>query len=219
MEETKSTPIYQIGVSQIFLLGQKVHLKKPIQKNWWVYDVVSRSDFEDAEHTLVTYDDRYKAGKSDQAPDICAADNSVWAFSELAWGLLPELEASGCRIAHNVRVERGNKKFKLVYPAAVLDLLDHNLGYYSWNGGLISAVSEAHLYAWDGIPPLMFKVLLHHKEEYRGVTKSPYRGTFVSAAFKQETEQRKLTGIDFFEVPRSSPPQHQSKSGVIVYTP
>ena len=127
------TPIYSIGENPPCDWPTQLRITKPIEKNWWSLDVISRPAFEDTEHILEAIDDDYNELLSDDCADISKVDSAVWAFSETSWDWLPRLKDSGCRIANNVRVSRGSKRYKLVYCAPVLDLLDHENADFSWN--------------------------------------------------------------------------------------
>lgn len=214
-------PIYAMVTTPEWYERFRVHHAETIAKNWWNFEVISQANFEDAGHLLETSNDGYTSGISDLAPDICDADTTVWAFAEAAWDWLPALADGGCRVAHTVRVAKGKKQFKLVYAAPILDLLDHDRCDFSWNRGTISWVRDIHLYRWNGEPPPMFKVLLHNREIYRGVRVAPYQGTtFVSQAFKNELERRRLSGVEFIEMPRTTrPPECPEPDKVIVYRP
>lgn len=189
-------------------------------QNLWTLDVLPRSGFEDAHHTLNPVNDNYRPRTSDQCDDIVNAGviGAAWAFSEKAWDWLPALEASGCRVAHNVDVKRGRKRFKLVYAAPILDLLDHEQSELTWNNGKISWINNIHLHAWAGQPPLMFQLLFHNKIEYRGVTSCPSGRTFVSQAFVDEATRRSLTGVDF-HILRRTPRSGNEPADVVVHCP
>ena len=191
-----------------------------VKQNWWVLDVVKPADFESAEHILNVRHEGEDSGASDDCLDIDEVDSAIWAFSERAWDWLPALEASGCRIASKVKVVRGNKRYKLVYPAPVLDLLDHKRTGLTWNAGTISCIGDVHLYEWEGEPPLMFQVLHHNRKMYRGVMESPSMKCFVSQAFVDEVTRRGLTGLDFTLLPRTKRPATVPEPDkVLVYRP
>jgi hypothetical protein len=187
-------------------------LRRPIalDKNYWNTTFVTPDQFENGSHMLEAWNGAYEHGSSDQCPDVNEADIAIWTMPEKAWDWLPALQASGCRIAHNVHVERGGKAFKLVYAAAVCDIFDvANSLNVEWNGNTISWVRGTRLYAWDAPLPMMFQVLYLNRDgaEYKGGRFGLSGRCYVSSAFKEEYERRDLTGLEFGEMPRTQPPE------------
>lgn len=214
------TPLYAIARKPPIEQPYHLHYSEPMKQNWWSLDVIQRSAFEEAKHLLDPIDGDYNPRFSDECADVDDAGSAIWAFAETAWDWLPDLRASGCRIADQVRVKRGRKQYKLVYCAPILDLLDQDNSNLSWNGGLISWVTDTHLYEWEGAPPLMFQVLFHNREEYRDVMARPSMRCFVSQAFVDEYQRRGLTGVDFHLVPRTKRPPHAPEpKSVVVHRP
>lgn len=208
-------PLYRIEEHDPDL--HKMRLEEFGERNYWGTEFIARAQFEDATHLLHAVDDNHHYGRSEQAPDISRADTAIWTIPETAWDWLSTLEADGCRIAHNVRIEKGKRQFKLVYAAPIMDLFDIEssgaastdiLGPISWNGDTISWVRQYCFYEWDGPVPLMFQVLHHNRNGalYRGSSFGISGRSFVSQAFKDEYERRNLTGLRFIEVPRTAAP-------------
>ena len=201
------------GIEEVFPPEREFWMRRDhrMNKNYWGLELVSHANFEEAEHLLCAEceeDDVY--GSSDMCPDLCEADTGIWTLPEKAWDWIPALQASGCRIAHNVKVERGSKQYKLIYAAPVLDLLDHDRSKLTWNEDTISIVHHWHLYDWAGELPLMFQVIFHNRSEYRGSMFGLSGKCVVSEAFVAECERRGLTGVTFTEIPRTQRPADKS---------
>lgn len=220
MTTRNMTPVYIIAGQYPPVWPVMLSHGDTIRPNHWSLEFLSRAQFEDAQHVLTAHDDDYNPRTSDEGADISPVGTALWALSEKAWDWLPALEASGCRIAHRVRVAQGTKNYKLIHSAPVLDLLDHGNTELTINdvSGTISWIRKAHLYEWDGDPPLMFHALMHHPKEYRGTKVSASKWTFVSQAFADELKRRGLTGVNLYPVPRTAPPPG-GLGPVVVYTP
>lgn len=183
------------------------------EQNVWGMELVSTDQFEGAEHILIAQGTDYKGGgTSDKCPDMCEVDRGIWTIPEKAWGWIPELQAAGCRRAENVKVKKGKKQYRLIYPAPVLDLLDHTATTLTWNSGTVSAAHDWHLYDWDGAVPMMFQVIYHNKIEYKGSMFRLSGRCAVSKAFVDEYTRRGLTGVEFKEIPRTKRPESASDS-------
>lgn len=172
--------------------------------------------FEQGEHELTTLGSDDGVYTSDRCQDIDKVDSGIWAFSEKAWDWLPELEAAGCRIASNVKVD-GEKRYKLVFPGPVLDLLDiknSDIGYNE-SAGAISKVYKHYLYEWDATPPAMFRIW------YPGPKKSgSSMDTFVNQDFVDRYNQLDLTGLEFTLMDRTPPPEDAARPfNPILYWP
>lgn len=110
---------------------------------------------------------------------------------------------------HNVQVAKGSKQYKLVYAAPLLDLLDiENSDEVVWNSDTISWVRGTHFYAWPGPLPLMFQVIYRNRAAYNGSMFGLSGKTYVSQTFKDEYEKRELSGLSFFAIPRTTPPEN-----------
>lgn len=214
--------IYAIWPTSDEIVPITTQLVASIQQDWWNYEVIKQSDFENAEHVVKAVGPDYEPATTDECGDVSYATTSVWTFSDRTWDWLPELAQSGCRIAHKVKSEKGSKQFKLVYPAPIVDLLDYERSEYTLNGvtNTISHIRKHCLYEWAGELPMMFHLLLKHPATYRGVTVSPTTGTFASQRFADEYARRGLTGIDLIPMERTKRPANiEEPKNVIVYSP
>ncbi len=176
-----------------------------IDQNWFSDNVMEESVFELAKHHLEVLDLDEKNVSGELLRDIYEVAPCLFSFSEEAWPLLSMLSANGCRIAENVEV-LGPKKFKLVYPARVIDILDHEASEivmldYEKDGKPfldISHVKNYCLFEDDGELPLMFQVL------YKGPMRArPSLTVFVSQDFVDMYSELELSGAFFRDVRRS----------------
>ena len=176
---------------------------------------MSPEAFEEGEHELTTLGCDDKIYTSDDCQEIDKVDTGIWAFSEKSWDWLPELEAAGCRIASNVKVD-GQKRYKLVFPGPVLDLLDtkHSEIVYNQPTGAISHVNKHYLYDWAATPPAMFRIW------YPSPTKSgSSTDAFVNQHFVDTYNKLGLTGLEFTLMDRTPPPESAAPFNPILYWP
>ncbi len=199
------TPVYGIKIPSPKIYPHTLNIVDGLVPNNWIEPALSVSSFEDAVHLLQATDDDYNQVNSDLCADVCDVESGVFAFSEQSWDLLPRLENSGCRIAHNVKMVAGKKRFKLVYVEPVLDIQDIENSQVSWNDHVPSWVTNEHFYEVHGTVPLMFQVRYHNRNQmpFNGVTSRRSGKAYVSLCLKQMADQLALTGLDFYEIPRT----------------
>jgi hypothetical protein len=172
-------------------------LEPRVKKSWFAPEVMTHAAFEEATHTLSVLDKQEHDVPSENLHDVDRVDSAILALSERAWSLLPALREAGCRIAEHVKVT-GAKQYKLVFPARVLDILDHQASEVHLNMGGVSHVRNRTLYDDPVDLPLLFQVL------YRGPTEArPSIDIFASQEFVDAYNKLGLTGADFYPVKRA----------------
>lgn len=172
-----------------------------LNQDWWTCEVMAETPFEQGRHTLVMRGPhKHQKYTSDDCQDLDRAYSGVWAFSEKAWDWLPALEAAGARIAPDVQVD-GSKRYRLVFPGPVLDLLDHVHSDIGYIDGAPDQVRKHYLYEWNATPPPLFRLWR------RGSKKSgSSMDWFVSQQFVDEYRRRDLTGMEFVPMERTRRP-------------
>jgi hypothetical protein len=192
-----TTPAYFLRTGNEDKYACGAMLQEPLEQSWFSSDVMKPEAFERKAHTLEVLDNKEHDVPSDNLHDVAWAHPAVLALSERSWPLLPSLVESGCRIAENVKVS-GAKQYKLVFPAKVLDILDHQSSEVHLNMGGVSHVRNRTLYDDPIDLPLLFQVL------YRGPTESrPSIDIFASQEFVDAYNELGLTGADFYPVSRT----------------
>lgn len=196
---TKAVYLLTTGDDEKYAYGGL--LEPSMKQSWSSREVMTHENFEDATHALKVLDRNERDAPSDCLQDIDRVDSAILALSERAWALLPALREAGCRIAERVEVS-GVKQYKLVFPAKVLDILDHEASELHLNMGGVSHVRNLTLYEEPDDLPLLFQVL------YRGPTESrPSIDIFASQQFVDACGELKLTGVDFYKIKHSHRPR------------
>lgn len=182
---------------------------------------MERRDFEEKTHNLVVLDQNEVEQPTDTLQDLVSVFPGIMATSEIGWSWLTDLKKSGCRIAENVLVN-GSKQYKLIYPGAVIDLLDHEHSDFSWNEatGTISTVRACSIFEYSSEVPLIFQMLFHNRKEYRESMVRPSMQCFVSQTFADELNRRGLTGVELLPTCVTKRPAESGEhADMIVYRP
>ena len=174
-----------------------------LEINFWGPSLVQKQDFEDAAHLLMAEDEEYVLTESNKCADICEVEPAIWAISEDASDLSNALIASGCRLARDVTVKKGTKKYKLLYVAPVLDLLDIESSDIVWNSDQISWVRNPCFSKPESPVPLAFQVRFNNRNgaKYRGSDYGLSGKVYVSEEFKTLYEKGRFSGLEFVKIP------------------
>ncbi len=199
------TPIYGTKPLNPRLFPITLQLRSTLKKNYFSPELVSHESFECAHHVLEAVDDNYKQQSSDDCADFSEVSGGIWAFSERSWNYLSELKKFGCRVAENVDVIKGSKRFRLVYPSTTLDILDLEHSQVSWNGNAPSWVTNEHFYACEGRIPPMFQVLYNNRNGalVNGSAFGLSGKAYFSQRFVEVCGTSNFRGPDFYEIPRT----------------
>lgn len=214
-------------MSQIYSIvseddAPSVSARRYDEQNWWSLEVFPPGVFESLERQIHVQDEHGNELPASMIRDCCWVAPGVFAFGERAWSLLPLLQATGCRIAPLVTSGDG-QAFKLVYPGAVVDILDHALSKFSVNEprpgeATYSSIRPPVLYETQKQLPPLFRVLVRHPGIYRGVSKSPSVQVFATDEFHKKYCELQLTGIEFIPRERSRRSQAEPEN-IVVYSP
>jgi len=195
------TAIYTMVSMDDDICKTGVILETDIESNWFSEQVMSEEEFENKLHVLSAVDAKERNILSENLQDIVWVHPAVWAFSDKASALVDLCYESGARVARNVQI-KGKKKFQFLYPAPILDILNHDKSDLIINDALGKG---REIISWLRIPvfnqytdeyPLFFQVLLKGSKEFTG----PSGKAFVTQEFVDIYNDLGLFGAEFIEV-------------------